>query len=288
VTPLVYALVSHVGWGVGDIFATIVTRKIGGFSSTFWSLVFRLILFGFYAPFVFQYLTDVTLGLIFVILLLGAIFIIGVVAFSEGLRVGNAALVGTIAAAFPFVSVFLAIVFLGESLTLQQYLAVGVIFVGLLLSGLNLKQLKLPLSLDKGVWLGLAAMVSWGIYFGFIKIPVQRIGWFWPNYIVYAMFPFLLLFMRMRKIRLVMPTYKRAFSPMIVSVVLLSAADFSYNKAISAGSAAVVAPIAGSYPALFVVLAFLVFKDPITKQQLAGIITTLAGIILLSVFTGFG
>ena len=31
-------------------------------------------------------------------------------------------------------------------------------------------------------------MVAWGIYFTFVKIPIQQIGWFWPNYISFSLF----------------------------------------------------------------------------------------------------
>jgi len=44
----------------------------------------------------------------------------------------------------------------------------------------------------------------------------------------------------------------------------------------------VVAPIAGANPTLFVLLAFFVFKDRLTKQQILGIVLTLLGIVWLS------
>ena len=64
--------------------------------------------------------------------------------------------------------------------------------------------------------------------------------------------------------------------------MLVRVAEFSYNLGISKGLVTIVAPIAGANPTLFVVLAFLFLKDPITKQQIIGIITTLIGIALLS------
>ncbi len=47
----------------------------------------------------------------------------------------------------------------------------------------------------------------------------------------------------------------------------------------------VVAPISGANPILFVILVAFFLKDPITRQQIAGIITTLIGIVLLSIFS---
>jgi uncharacterized membrane protein len=111
---------------------------------------------------------------------------------------------------------------------------------------------------------------------------VDKVGWFLPNYIVFLLFPLVFLVMRAKKIKLERPTVNNVFWPLIISVVLVRIAEYSYNYAITAGQVAVVAPIAGANPTLFVVLAFLFLKDPIRKQQIAGIVATLAGIVLLS------
>lgn len=61
--------------------------------------------------------------------------------------------------------------------------------------------------------------------------------------------------------------------------------SFGFNFGIEKGLSAIVAPIAGAYPALFALLAFIIFKDPITNQQKIGMIITLCGIILLAYFS---
>lgn len=91
--------------------------------------------------------------------------------------------------------------------------------------------------------------------------------------------------MKLRSIPLSKPTVNNAFVPLVVSTFMVRVAEFSFSLGISRGFTSIVAPIAGGAPALFVVLAFLVFKDPITRQQIIGIITTLIGIVLLSVFS---
>jgi len=92
--------------------------------------------------------------------------------------------------------------------------------------------------------------------------------------------------LRIKRISLKNLDFKKGFIPLGIAVILLGSADFSFNFAISRGLTTIVAPIADSYPALFVLLAFLIFKDPIKKQQIFSIVTTLFGIILLSVFSG--
>lgn len=283
--PIFFALVSYFCWGIGDIFLTVTTRKLGGLSTTVWSLFLRLIIFSFYLPFTVVYLKELNLSLLLIILAIAIVGLIGMVAFNEGLRVGNAALVGTIAAAFPFITVLLSLIFLKERLTVQQTITIFIIFIGIVLSSLDFKLLKKKKILHKGVGLALIAMFSWGIWFAFIKIPIQKIGWFLPNYIIYASFPLVLLFMRVRKIRLVKPNYQNATIPLIIGALLLGIADFSYNLGIIRANASIIAPIAGSYPTFFVILAFLIFKDKITRQQVLGIVTTLIGIVFLSIFS---
>jgi drug/metabolite transporter (DMT)-like permease len=136
--------------------------------------------------------------------------------------------------------------------------------------------------ISKGIVFALIASVSWGIYFAFVKLLVVEVGWFWPNYIVFLFFPLMFLFMKMRKIELKLPTVNNVFWPLIISVVLVRIAEYSYNFAITKGQVTVVASIAGANPTLFVVLAFLFLKDPIRKQQILGIVITLAGIVFLS------
>lgn len=81
------------------------------------------------------------------------------------------------------------------------------------------------------------------------------------------------------------PNYRNAFWPIIISTLLLRFGDFAYNIGISRGLTAIVVPIAGAYPTLFAVLGFLVFKDPIKRQQILGIVITLIGIVTLSMLS---
>ena len=202
----------------------------------------------------------------------------------ESFRSASAPLVGTIAATFPFITVLLSVFFLEERITANQIATIMVIFIGLITLSLPINKLKqIKLVVSNGVLFALMATVSWGIYFTFIKIPVKEVGWFWPNYISFTLFPLFYFFMKLRKINLVKP--KNIWSLLIVQVLLLEGAVFSFNYAVDQGLTSIVAPIAGSYPTLFVVLAFLFFKDPITRQQIVGIIITLIGIVLLSIFS---
>ncbi|MBI2596576.1 DMT family transporter [Candidatus Daviesbacteria bacterium] len=282
---IIFAFISYLGWGIGDILGAQTSRKIGGYSFSLYLSVIGLILSSFYIPFALADLNKFTLESLIIIIILTFLGPIPLVAFYEGLRVGNAAVVGTIASSFALVTVLLSIIFLGEKISLGQSIFISIIFLGIILSSLNLRQLKNKnILLDRGIPYAIVAMLLWGVYFTFIKIPIKQIGWFWPGYLTWLSFPIILIVMQVKRIKLIKPD-KRVFIPLLLAALLINIGGISYNLAISEGLVSLVAPIASSSVTLFVFLAFLIFKDPITKQQVVGVVTTLIGIVLLSIFS---
>lgn len=282
-TAIFFALISYLGWGAGDVSGAVVSRKLGAYSTSLWAYFLGWIFLGFLIPSRLSDLQHLTPNILVLNLILGLIGVVSTLAFNEALRVGNASLVGTIASSFSALVVIFSIIFLGENINVLQSVAIFVIFIGIILSTLDIEQIKgRNLKLNKGIILALLTMLIWGLYFTFIKIPVRQIGWFWPAYISLSMFPVVFLLTKLRKIKIYRPSYRGALFPLLAAVILLRTAELSFNVAISKGLTAIVAPIAGSYPTFFAPLAAFVFKDPITKQQITGIITTLIGIVFLS------
>lgn len=280
---ILFALISYVGWGIGDIFLAIASRKIGGYSSAFWTYIIGIIIGSMVAPFYFYELYSLTLPIFIINIFLGILIISGWVTYNEALQIGNASMVGTISSSFAAITVILSIIIFKDPITFTQIVAIVIIFLGLLLSTLEISEWKRGKLFNKGILLALFTMISWGIVYALIRIPIQVIGWFWTGYIYALLSPIILLFMRVRKIPLQKPASYKALSLLIFCTMFLASAEYSFNFAISKGYTSIVAPIAGSYPTLFVVIAFFVFKDKITKQQIAGVITALAGIVLLSI-----
>lgn len=195
-------------------------------------------------------------------------------------------MVGTISASFPAVTVVLSIIFLKESITPSQAFSILIILLGVIISSLDFRELRnRQLLTSRGVLLALITALLMGVYWTFIKIPVREIGWFWAGLIPIFTFPLVLVFMKLRNIKLNGPKIKGSLLPLFANAVLLGIGSFGFNYAISKDLTAIVAPIAGSYPTLFVILAYLVFKDSITRKEIVGIIITLVGIILLSTFS---
>lgn len=284
---IIFALVSYFTWGTGILVGAIVARRMQSYSLALWAPLLSSMALSFYAPFALNDLTGLSLGLLIFIIVIGIIgFFGGNITYYEALNKGNRAVVGTIASSFPAVSIIISVIFLNERVSIQQIIAIVVIFIGLILSSLDIKELRNKnIFTDKSILLALITMLCWGTWIALLKIPVSKIGWFWPNYFTVLLFPLLFFYIRLRKIPIQKPTINHAFIPLVVSTILVRIAELSYNFGISKGQVAIVAPIAGANPTLFVILAFLFLKDPITKQQIAGIITTLVGILILSIYS---
>jgi drug/metabolite transporter (DMT)-like permease len=178
--------------------------------------------------------------------------------------------------------VLLSVIFFGERLDWLQTLTIGVIVVGLVITSLDFGTVRQGVIMQPGVVLALLAMLFWGIYFAFIRMPVEEIGWFLPAYIGFFFAPVVLVMMRVQRVTLQSPLSKGALGAFVAMVVLGTAANFGYNLGISSGYTSIVAPIAGSYPILFVCLSAWVFKERLQRQQFWGIAISLAGIVTLS------
>ncbi len=280
---ILFALIAFVGWGTADILGGIVARKIGGYSSALWSYILSILIASLYIPFALPELKHITLETVIYLLILTPIGVIPLITLYEGIKRGNASLIGTIAGSFGGLVVILSMLFLGERINFLQAISIVGIVLGLLLSSLDLKTIiaKKFLS-DKGIPFALASFVAWGIYFTFVKIPINNIGWFWPAYISWWGFPLVLVFMKVKKIKLEFPKSRSHVVLTVANAVLLTAALFAFNFALANGLTAIVAPIASSYPVLFAVLAYFVFKDRLSKQQVVGVAVTLVGIVALS------
>lgn len=282
-TAIIFALIAAIGWGTADIFGGLVARKIGGYSSAVISYVISIILASFYIPFAINDLTHITQTSIIWLIILTPIGVIPLIALYEGFQRGNASLIGTIGGANGALVIVLSLIFLGEKINFLQTLSIISIVLGILLSSLDLKGLNIKKIIsDKGVPYGLFAMGTWAIWYTFIKIVIDNIGWFWPAYFSWLGFPLVLIYMMVKKMKFIFPTDIKNIGFSLINGILLTIALFAYNYALITGQNSIVSPISSIYPVLFAIIAFFVFKDRLTKQQVIGIIITLAGTLALS------
>ena len=285
-SAIIFAFVTFLTWGSGDVFATIASRKMGAYSASFYGYFYGFLPATLYIPFALSSLHTFSLPMILLSAFLAVIQLIAFYAYNVGLRIGNASLVGTISGSFTAFVVILSVLFLGERLLPQQVMAIVIIIVGLFFATIHFSDIKNKKSFwNKGILYAFIALIGWAIYFTFIKIPVKEAGAFWPTYLTDIVGTLAYLLFGAKKIKMPQTTVQSGTPAALMSGLLLTAGSFAFNFAVGQGLSSVVASIAGAYPALFAFLATITFKDPITRQQKMGMIITLIGIILLAYFS---
>lgn len=126
---IIFALISYFGWGSGDIFGTISSRKIGAYSTTFWVFAIAVILFSFYIPFAWNDLVKLNFGLFITLVMLGFLYIAGNISFNEAVRISNAPIAGS----YPTFFVVLAFFVFKDPITRQQILGIITTLLGIIL-----------------------------------------------------------------------------------------------------------------------------------------------------------
>src|SRR3989344_953248 len=279
-----FALIALVGWGAGDIFVTLLSRKIGSRKALFLWLLGSFVLASLYVPFA-KPISDYPMFIfIFILHLFG---LTGTVLYFQALEIGNASLVGTIAGAFPIITVPLSVAIFAEKLGQIQILAIAMTICGLIFSTLHWQEIMKSnfsrLINEKSILYALVTFIIWGVFWTLIRIPVAKIGWFWSMYPGYLLFVLLPLFGFVKKISIGELKNRDNLKLIIPMCLLTLGANFGYNLGITYGYTSIVAPIAGSSPVLFVILSRFVFREKLSGQQKAGIGLALAGIVLIGI-----
>lgn len=284
---IVFALLSFIGWGSGDIFTTMVTRKIGMVRVLFWNYLTAFIVALLFLPFIHIPVDNITLPIAVITAGLVVLAVVGTGFFYASLKHGPPVLVGPIAFAYAPISVLLSVLFLHERLTFPQVIAILIVLGGLLLATFSFHDLQnTKIFKSRGVQFAFLTMLCWGIYYAFLKVSIVALGWFLPLLAIYIVaVPVLFIALQIKKVSVGISFHDGLLIPFLCMIGLLRLAEITYNIAVGLGQTAIVVPIASSNSVLFTILALLVFKDPITKQQIVGIFLTVIGIVTLSFFS---
>lgn len=283
------AALTNLSYALADVGNGFVAKKNSSIKVSLWVALFACAIFAIPMFVSFQDELDrLTPANVVWILGVGSLGNLGYLCFVTGMNRGSVTLTGVIAGAFPVVSTFVALLFFNERVSAPQAGAIAAVLVGVVLSSLegNLDTLIRDIRTSALVF-AFGAMLLFGTFFALVRIPVEKVGWFLPQYL--PNYLGLLLYFVIGRSFGEKDLLRRP--PRLIGVVVFLAAiqisgSMFYSYALTKGETAIVAPIAGSSPAIFVILAYFIFKERIKAIQWAGIVTAVAGIVALSVLSG--
>lgn len=278
---IVYALITVILWGIGQVF---IKKGLSSISS-FWSIVVSGTINALiYIPFALATGGELIITPIFFFSIL-CIALLNML-FFYAIEKGQLAFSGTIFATYPIITIILSSIFLGERLSTFQYMMIALILAGGGVLGYTAKAEKAKLGL-LGSWLFWALLGSIGVGVAdfLAKITINNIGV--PTYNLFFPLTYgigiILYFLIDRKGRsLPKKIHPKQFLWSIAGVVLLTVGMLSFNYALDQGNVSLVATVSSSYAAVTVLLARTFLKEKMTKIQLMGIISILTGVIFIS------
>ena len=280
---IVAAILSNLSYAFEDNGNGLIARKNSPLKVATWIALTGVILF---TPLLFLFPNEIHRITPINLLILVAIELlvnIGYLSFVTGMSKGSITLTGVIGGSFPAVTTITALIFFNETVTIVQAASIVIILVGIVLSSLHSDKKTILRELgSSGLLYAFGAFFFWGVYFALIRIPIERIGWFLPQYAssVIALPMFLLLgYAQGQRGLMKKPNLLWVITGVSALQIL---GGISFNYAISKGPTAIVAPIAGSSPAVFALLAFFIFREKLQRIQWLGVALSIAGIVALS------
>jgi drug/metabolite transporter (DMT)-like permease len=278
VAAIAYALLASAAWGVADFSAGLKSRRLGVLPVLLWVEASGLIAIMIVIAATGESLPDTRAVVASVIA--GAAGFTALGMFYKALSIGTMSIVAPISATGVTLPV---VVGLASGNTLTALVAVGlVVTVGgvLAASREEAHEVQEGGPNRRAILLALGAAVGFGLYFVFADIGADgSVLWLLALGRIFILPPIVTI-LAVRRVPVVPPVRDR-WQLVAIGLCDLSATAL-YGVATTRGALAIVAVIGSLYPVMTVLLAWGVVGERISRLQLAGVITAMAGVAMVS------
>ncbi len=206
--------------------------------------------------------------------------------FLEALERGAVTMVGSITAAYPAITVVLAVTVLGEEL--QPVNAIGISMIIISMIGLSLSHGRSSGSSGfsrVALLLSIATLLLWGVGGIFIKAALSEL----PLVMYLGLYPLILppiAFAYLRHKRATRAIFFPKWSVPVIGAVVVAEVwqlgYFSETAAVSEGAASIVFPLISAYPVVTIAAARFFLKEKLSKADWLLLVAVILGIVLTS------
>ena len=280
---VLFGLLAGSGWGVADFAAAVVSRKIGVLSTVFGLHLVAVAVASLYLPFAGG-MDEISLdrwGLLVGLGMLGLIIYLG---WYRALQLGPVALIGPIHTGYAVVTVLLAVIILGERLSVGQTLGTVAAICGIIFASVNPRGLRSGEGLiSQGVLLGIASTFGFGLFEFSIGVLSREIGWFM---IIYLNRLLTLAYLTPAVVSRHEWPWKHLTLPLAAAVVLMGISETGALMAFSRGSEVGVLSIVSAastwYPTVPIIGGIFVFQERLAPSQWVGLAVAISGLLILA------
>jgi transporter family protein len=272
------------GWGIYDFLGGVYAKQIGPFKSFFWSQLAGLISV-LLLIFVFTINLNVPIPVIILLPIAAIVYSAGYLYFFKGFEIGNLSIVAATMNLWAVFTILFAFIFMGQRLSTLQSLGVLMIISGATLASLNWSDIRNQrFQLSSGVKETVLGAFFFGVFWNISEVISEEIGWLSTTlFVKFGIMLFLLLFSFLIKRELDITKATTKTKCMVALMGIIEAGAVAVvNYGLTIGDAILITPIASALSIVTITLAFIFLKDNVTKLQGLGIITTIAGIIVIA------
>lgn len=275
---LACGLLTATGFGTADFMAKLSAGKMG-FVRT--ALLVQVIGSFFVLPFALTDLSRLIADPAFALaaVLLGVVNAVGTLCLYKGFEVGRVSIVSPIGSTAPVVAIFLAVTFLGETVTVPRLAGISCVIVGIVLVSIQSDQKGSAGQVAKGTVYAIAFMLLSGVLLFGLKPVSTVLGVFLPVLTLRWVGSLVLVvpYLRQRK------TDERVGSfRLILGVAFFDTfANVAYTLGVSLGTVTIVSTLGGLFSSITVLLAWVFLGERLSRHHIVGFIAILLGVAAL-------
>lgn len=286
---ILYGIIALIGFGLTGALAKTPIRRIGATKTMAYRnlLVSLFILIGLIYSIGAGIVTQDNFSPYYILLafLISFIGYIGFWAFYKAMSKSDVGIVSPIANSSIIFTVLFSILFFGDTLTMEQTTAIGLIILGILLISIDFKNIRKSqlFSMKSGLPYALISCFTWGLVFALFKIPVNVIGPILNALIVETV----ILVSSASKMKIRKETFalkdKKILKHIVPVAFFGAVGTLAYNIGITLADVSIVAAITFSNPLIATIYGRIVYKEKLKLVQYVAGLLIVTGIVLISV-----
>jgi drug/metabolite transporter (DMT)-like permease len=274
-TPLLLALGASLAWGVADFVGPLISRTLGTLRVLFWAQIGGVVAIGIAVairgegPSGWKVLFAIAAAI-------GGTA--GLYTYYRGMQLGAMSVIAPIAGASAVIPVIFGIA-TGESPTAGQIVGIGCALVGVALASVEHHEGSRRVA--AGVGLALLAAAGFGFYFPWMH-EAGKVDFWWAS-LIFRTSALLLVAAAVAARKPDLRLRRRDLAIVVGVGIGDTIGNALFAASSSHGLVSLTSVLASLYPIVTVLLAAVVLHEQIARTQKAGIILTLAGVVLISV-----
>lgn len=279
-----------ISWAFADIFIAKSTKTVRPVFAAALVTFLGTLVFGIYYLLFIRLPVPANIPGIFWSALAGFFIASASAFFFTAIHKGPIGIVSALSSTYPAVTLVLALLAFGATISTRQSIGFGMVIVGVVAAaGFHSATKHEQKSEATGTFTALLSALSWGIGYGLLAEGVKLLGWEVASLVQFSVlaaccFVFILI-MRVRG-ALPASTFKTSVkNPFIIGAAITQQAgaillNIGLSSDTTGGS--IVVALSSCYPVLTTIMAYVFFKERIPLIALAGGLLAILGIVMLS------